>query len=99
MSFKKCALLALHLVAEEGRGADGCSAQGLGDEWRYGYPRSPMWESGDEAWSEDESVSSNGSREGNVCNGALHVIGSYGPGDKVSLFWKDSEHAQVHEAW
>ena len=28
-----------------------------------------------EAWSEDESVFSSGSREGNVCNDALHVIG------------------------
>ena len=36
------------------------------------YPKSPMWETGDEAWSQDESVSCNGSREG---NDALHVIG------------------------
>ena len=34
-----------------------------------------MCESEGEAWSEDESVSSGGSREGNVCNDALHVIG------------------------
>ena len=54
-----------------------------------------MWESGDEAWSEDESVSSNGSREGNVGNDALHVIGLYGPGDKISLFHKDWELAKV----
>ena len=27
---KKCALLALHLIAEEGRNADGCHAPGLG---------------------------------------------------------------------
>ena len=31
-----------------------------------GWPKSPMWESEGEAWSEDESVSSNASREGNV---------------------------------
>ena len=42
-----------------------------------------------EAWSEDESVSFSGSREGNVCNEALHVIGLYGPGDKISLFLQD----------
>ena len=42
--------------------------------------------SGDEASSEDEGVSSNGSREGNVGNDALHVIGLRGPGDKISLF-------------
>ena len=43
-----------------------------------------MWESEGEAWS-DESVSSGDSREDTLCNGALHVIGLYGPGDKVSL--------------
>ena len=62
---KKCALLSLHLIAEEGRGAGGCYAQGLGDEWKMGCPKSPMWESEGEAWSEDESVSSSGFREGN----------------------------------
>ena len=41
-----------------------------------------------EAWSEDENVSSSDSREDNVCNDALHVIGLYGPGDKVSLPWR-----------
>ena len=78
-----------------------------------GLPKkSPMWESGDEASSEDESVSSNGSREGNVGNDALHVIGLYG--EKISLFLKDWDVAKVasschmaldmlcqelHEAW
>ena len=43
---KKCALIAQHLIAEEGRdGEDG----------------GPVWESGHEAWSEDESASSDGS--------------------------------------
>ena len=37
------------------------------------------------AWSEDESVSSNGSREGNEGNDALHVMGLYGLGDKISF--------------
>ena len=48
-----------------------------------------------EAWSEDESVSSGGSREGNVCSDALHVIGLHGPGGKISLFLKDWELAKV----
>ena len=86
---EKCAFLALHVVAEEGRDCGGCHVPGLGDEWKMGCPKSPMWESEGEAWSEDENVSSNGSREGNVCNDALHVIGLYGPGDKISLFLKD----------
>ena len=60
---KKCALIALHLIAEEGRGGeDGCHAPGLGDEWKMGCPKSPMWESEGELLSEDESVSSCGSR-------------------------------------
>ena len=53
--------------------------------WTIGCPKSPMWESKGEAWSEDENVSSSGSREGNVCNDALHVIRLYGPGNKISL--------------
>ena len=73
---EKCACVALHLIAEEGRGGeDGCHAPGLGDEWKMGCPQSSMWGSEGEAWSEDESVSSSGSREDNVCNDALHVIG------------------------
>ena len=52
---------------------------GLGDEWKLVCPKSPIWESDGEAWSEDESVSSSDSREDNV------VIGLYGPGDNVSL--------------
>ena len=50
-----------------------------------GCPRSQMWESEGEAWSEDESVSYSGPRDGNVVNNALHVIGLYGPGGKIFL--------------
>ena len=75
---------------------------------------SPTWESEGEARSEDKGVSSSACREGNVCNEALHVIGLYGPGDKISLFLKDWNLAKValslhmaldmlcqemHEAW
>ena len=98
--------IALHLIAEEGRGAeDGCHAPDLGDEWKLGRPKSPTWESEGEAWSEDKGVSSSDSRESSVCNEALHVIGLYG-------FLKDWELAKValschmdmlcqemHEAW
>ena len=64
----------------------------LGDMWRNGCQKSPMWTSEDEAWSEDESVSSSVSREN---NGALHVIGLCGLGDKISLLLKDWELARV----
>ena len=30
-----------------------------------------------------------------MCNEALHVIGLYGPGDKISLFLQDWELAKV----
>ena len=82
---QKCALIALHLIAEEGRNGEGCHVPWSGEEWKMGCPKSPMWESEGEAWSKDESVSSNGSREGNVGNDALHVIGLYGSGDKISF--------------
>ena len=42
---------------------------------KMGCPKSPMWESEGEARPEDESVSSSGSRGGNVSNEGLHVIG------------------------
>ena len=53
-----------------------------GTNGKMGCPESPMWEREGEAWSEDESVSSNCSREGNVGN----VIGLCGPGDNISFF-------------
>ena len=92
--FPKCALIALHVIAEEGRDGDGCPVRGLGGDWKMGCPKSPMWESEGEAWSEDESVSSSGSREGNVCNDALHVIRLYGPGGKISRFLQDCDLAK-----
>ena len=54
-----------------------------------------MWESEGEAWSEYESVSTTASREGNVCNDALHVIGLHGSGDKIPIFLQDWELAKV----
>ena len=36
MSSRKCALTALHVIAEEGRDGDGCHVPGLGDEWKMG---------------------------------------------------------------
>ena len=92
---KKCALIALHVIAEEGRDGDGCHVPGLGDEWKVDCPKSPMWESEGEAWSEDEDASSTASREGNVCNDALHVVGLHGPGDKIAISLQDWELAKV----
>ena len=59
---KKCALIALQVIAEEGRDGDGFQVTALGPNEG-------------ETWSEDEDASSTASREGNVCNDALHVVG------------------------
>ena len=81
---KKCALIALRVMAEEAMGGDGLQVPELGEERKMGCQKSPVWESEGDVWSEDESVSSTGFREGNVCNDALHVIGLYGPGSLFS---------------
>ena len=57
----------------EGRDGDGVQVPGLGEEWKFGCPKSPLWESEGEAWSEDDGASSSASREGNVCNDALRT--------------------------
>ena len=36
---KKCALIAMHLIAEEGRGESACRTLDLGDTWRFGCPK------------------------------------------------------------
>ena len=85
---EKGALIALHVMAEEAMGGDGLKVPELGEKRKMGCQNGPMWESEGEAWSEDESVSSSGSREGNVCNDALHVIG-----------WKCCSHCDMrHDA-
>ena len=54
---KKCALVALRILAEVGEGGEGgCHAPDLGCDWKVGCAKSPMWESEGEAWSEDEVV-------------------------------------------
>ena len=92
---EKCALIALQVMSEAAMGGDGLQVPELGEEWKVGCQNSPMWESKGEAWSEDESVSSSGSREGIVRNDALHVVGLHGSGDKISLYLQGWELAKV----
>ena len=66
-----------------------------GTKGKWVAQRVQIGRGGDEVWSEDESVSSSGSRERNTGNGALHVIGLYGLGDKISVFLKDWDLAEV----
>ena len=67
-----------------------------GDEWELGCPKSPMWDGQGEAWSENGSVSSNGSRESNVGNNTLPSFGLCGLGDKISFFLKGWEWSLPH---
>ena len=57
---KNCALITLHVMAEETMGGDGFRVPEVEEEWKIGCPNSPMWEREGEVWSEDESVSSGG---------------------------------------
>ena len=60
-----------------------------------GLPKESKVESDGEAWSEDESVSSDGSHKSNMCNNALHVIGLHGSGDKISVFFAGLRDGKV----
>ena len=93
---KKCALIALHVNGRR-RKIWGWISSPLSweEEWKMGCPKRPMWEGEGAACLEDENASSSSSREGNVCNDALHGIGLHGPGDKISLFLQDWELAKV----
>ena len=73
----------------------------LGDEWRYGCPKSPIWESGDE---KDPKVGSDSASvtslryvvyEHNKERGAIEVIGQDLSGDVVALFLADWELGRV----
>ena len=92
---KKCALIALHVMAEGGRDGKGFLVPELVDEWKMGCPKSPKWESEGEAWSGYESVSSTASHKGDMCNDALHVIGLHGSGGKIFLFLQNWEFTKV----
>ena len=73
----------------------------LGDEWRYGCPKSPIWESGDE---KDPKVGSDSASvtslryvvyEHNNERRAIEVIGQDLSGDVVALFLEDWEVGRV----
>ena len=68
---KKCALIALHLIAEKGRGGeDGCHAPDLGvQRVQCGKVRAKP--------GQKTKACFQVTREGTVCNEALHVIGLY----------------------
>ena len=87
-------------------------APDLGDEWRLGCPKSPIWESEGEAWSDYESVSSSECATKHCMS--LGCVGLVTRSLSLSLFLNDWELAKValschmaldmlcqemHEAW
>ena len=45
-----------------------------GDEWKMGCPKSPMWESEGEAWSEDEDASSSAAMMRCTSSGCMGLL-------------------------
>ena len=73
---KACALIGLHMVAEENALlSDSDSSPDLGDMWRYGFPKSPVWGSNGVEWAGNEDASSLEYHEHNVDNLAIEVVG------------------------
>ena len=53
---KACAWIGLHMLAEENAlRSDSDSSPDLGEMWRYGCPKSPVWSSNEWTGSEDAS--------------------------------------------
>ena len=81
-----CALIALHSIAEEGKGSESFvePLPDFGDKWRFGI-RLPE---GSNVGKVRVKLGKRTNASLQVFrNGALHVIGLYGPGDKVSLYY------------
>ena len=91
-SVKACALIGLHMMAEE-------TSLGLGDMCRYGCPKSPGWSSGGFDWAGSEGTYSFEDYEHNVDNLALEVVGQKLSGEVVSLFLEDWELVPVALSW
>ena len=95
---KKCALIALHLIAGEGRDGDGCHAPGLGDKgkWAAQRQRAQCGRAKAKLGREDEKVCLL------VALGKATWVtrrftssGCVGPGGKISLVLQDWEQAKV----
>ena len=58
---KACALIGLHMMAEEiSLRSDSATSPDLGDMWRYGCPKGPVWSSNGVEWAGSEGMSSFG---------------------------------------
>ena len=92
---KACALVCLHMMAEENAFRSNSDSPDFGDMWMYDCPKSSVWSSGGINWAGSESTSSFEEYEQNVESLALEVIGQNWRGEMVSLFLEDWEVGRV----
>ena len=89
---KACALIGLHTMAEENAlRSDSDSSPYVGDMWRYGCPKSPVWGSNAVELGGNEGTSSLQFYEHNVGNLALEVHGQNRSSEVISLSLEDWE--------
>ena len=92
-TLKVCALIDLHcLAADYEMGSSGSQSPDLGDMWKYGCPKSPIWSSPCSA-----SVTSGDDEEyghNNECR-AIEVVGKVWSSEVVALFLEDWEGARL----
>ena len=84
----------LHMVAEENAlrwNSD--SSPELGEMWRYGCTKSPLWSSNE--WAGSEGASSLESYEHKVGHLAIEVVGHNWSSEVISLFLEDWEVGRV----
>ena len=89
---KACALIGLHMVAEE----DALRSvrdtfPGLGEMWKYGCPKSPVWSGDGYEGERSESTSTLEYYEHNVDNLATEVVGQNWSNEVISLLLEDRE--------
>ena len=92
-TLKKCALIVLHLLAEDGGWeSSGSPSPDPGDMWRQGCPKSPEGVSFCSA--SEESFGSEKYEQNCECR-AFEVIGQDRSSEVVALFLEDWEHERV----
>ena len=87
---KTCALIGLHMMAEESAlWSDRGSSPDPGEMWKYGCPKSPVWSGDGFEGERSESTSTLEYYEHNVDNLAIEVVGQNWSSDVISLFLED----------
>ena len=87
------ALFGLQVMAEENALRSDSDSPDLGDMWRYGCPKSPVWSSNE--WAGSEDATSLEYYEHNVGNLAIEVVGQSWSREVISLFLENWEVGRV----